>query len=66
MGAFLGLSLLFLGFAAVSGLVEGFAVESSGGEAADGLLFWASASLSLALEPLSFLSHGAVGGQVWC
>jgi len=59
--------LLFLGFAvAVSGDTEGFAVVDAVVDANVGLLFCASASVSLTFEPASFLSHGEVGGHVEC
>lgn len=65
MGAFLGRSLLFFGFAVeVSCAVEGFAGPMPAVDAAVGLLFCASPSLSLAFKAPSFRSHGAVGGQL--
>lgn len=64
IGAFRGLSLLFLGFAASVELV--LVVEVVVCDPAVALLFCASSSPSAILGGLSFLCHGAVGGHVCC
>ena len=67
MGAFRGRGLLFLGFAEVVSCEGALVLELVPTvDSTVGLLFCASTSDSFPFTSPSFLSQGAVGGQVWC